>query len=198
MQPTLNDYSFPSDILTDEILAESLNEKRTEAIRKEIQDIYNPHNTYIRCHVPWNASEVTRPESLDFIFSQAVLEHVEELDNTYATMKLWLKPSGMMSHTIDYKSHGVTKLWNGQWRFGSFAWTLVKGGKIFLINRQPYSRHLAYHTVHGFTILRKVPIHKENTLSRKQLSSLFRDMPDIDLTTSGAYIFSKKDVTENN
>ena len=49
---------------------------------------------------------------MDFLYSQAVLEHVEDLDNTYKAMQKWLKPSGFISHTIDlHKNSRVIHSW---------------------------------------------------------------------------------------
>jgi hypothetical protein len=43
--------------------------------------------------------------SLDLVFSQAVLEHVDDPEETYKTMVAWLKPSGYASHVIDFSAH---------------------------------------------------------------------------------------------
>lgn len=193
VKPELENYSFPSNILSDNLLSETLSENRLNTIRKEILDINNPENSFIIYHIPWNDSNIINNNTVDFIYSQAVLEHVEDLDNTYSTMRKWLKPSGLMSHTIDYKSHKVTKSWNGHWTFSDFEWNIVKGGKIFLINRQPFSKHIELHLKYGFKILVKVPVKLKNKLNINQLSSRFKKLSEEDITTSEVYILSKKE-----
>ena len=47
--------------------------------------------------------------SVDMILSQAVMEHVEHLEQTYEAMRHWLKPGGLASHAIDFKSHGTAE-----------------------------------------------------------------------------------------
>lgn len=191
--PALENYSFPAHILTDEVLKKSLSETRLDLIRKEIQDIDNPNNSFIKYQIPWLSSDIVQPETLDFIYSQAVLEHVEDLDNTYTAMRKWLKPGGLMSHSIDFRSHGITPSWNGHWTFGDLEWQIVRGGKSFLINRQPYSTHLQLHSDYGFKILEDKPVVSENKFAKNQLAGGFRGLSDEDLTTSTTYILSKKD-----
>jgi SAM-dependent methyltransferase len=192
VRPEISSFEFPADVLTDELLQESLSEKRLNAIRKEIIDINNPDNTYVKCQIPWHDAKIIESDSMDFIFSQAVLEHVEDLNHTYNAMHKWLKPAGIMSHTIDFKSHGITKSWNGHWTFNGLEWQIVKGGKVFLINREPYSKHLELNDSCGFKILSKKTVNQPNHLTKKQLSKQFRTLSEEDLTTSGAYILSIK------
>lgn len=192
VRPEPEDYTFPSSIITEDILKESLSEGRLDAIRKEISNIDSESNTIIKYKIPWNDSEILNPESVDFIYSQAVLECPDDLENTYGAMCRWLKPSGLMSHTIDFKSHGLTTEWNGHWKFSDLEWFLVKGGKSFLINRQPLSKHLELHEKYGFEILERQQAKKENRLDRESLAERFRDLSDEDLTTSGVYLLSGK------
>lgn len=192
VRPKLENYSFPSTILSDDLLDETLAEDRLNAIRKEIMDINNPENSYINYQIPWNDSDIIKNDTVDFIYSQAVLEHVEDLDNTYSAMRKWLKPSGLMSHTIDFKSHRITKSWNGHWTFSDFEWNIVKGGKPFLLNRYPYSKHIELHSKYEFEILVNVPVKLENKINTNQISSRFQDLSEEDITTSEVYILSKK------
>ena len=46
-------------------------------------------------------------ESADIIVSNAVLEHVQDLDALFASMQRILKPGGIMVHAADLKSHGL-------------------------------------------------------------------------------------------
>src|ERR1039457_4517717 len=112
---------------------------------------------------------------------------------TGRVMEKWLKPLGLMSPTIDFKLMGVTQIWNGHWTFSDLEWKIVKGGKPFLINRQPFSEHMKLQSKYGFKILVNVPTKLENKLNRNQLSTEFKNISEEDITTSGTYILSKKE-----
>lgn len=192
VKPLLDDYRFPSYILSDEILSESLSENRLNTIRDEIRNIDNPNNTYIRYKIPWNDAEVIDKEAIDFIYSQAVLECIDDLDNTFKAMCKWLRNTGLMSHNIDFKSHGLTQEWNGHWVFNDLEWYLVKGGRTFLVNRKTLSEYIKVHSKFGFDILDMKPVKLENRFSRTQLAKQFRNLSEEDLTTAGVYIISTK------
>jgi hypothetical protein len=193
LEPLLEDYRFPANILPDSLLKEILHEDRLNAIRSEIMDITNPQNVFIKCHIPQKNAESVESSLLDFIYSQGVLEHIEDLDYMYSIMNKLLLSSGSMSHTIDFKSHGVTQSWNGHWTFNDFEWRIVKGGNNFMINRQPISKHLELQSKYNFKILKVTPVFTKNKLKRNQFSGRFRYLSEEDITTSGAYIFSKKE-----
>jgi Methyltransferase domain len=192
VKPILTDHRFPSSILTETILTHSLADSRINAIRKELADVNNPANTFIKCYAPWN-QDVNIPESaIDFIYSQAVLEYVGDLDGTFALMNRWLKPNGLISHTIDFKSHGLTPTWNGHWTLGELEWKIVKGGQKFLLNREPYSTYIELQEKHGFSIVMNVPFKLINTLQAKNMAKRFRDLSEEDKATGGAYFLSRK------
>ena len=155
-------------------------------------DIDNPNNLFIKYKIPWYNSKIINNYFVDFIYSQAVLEYVDDLDNTYSAMSKWLKPSGLMSHTIDFKSDGITKSWNGHWTFNDFEWKIIRGDKTVIINRQPLSKHTNFNSKYEFTILVKSRIKMENKLNKNQFSKKFQNLSEADITTSGVYILSKK------
>lgn len=193
VQPQLDDYAFPDDILTEEILKESLSETRLGAIREEIKNPDAPQNIFVKFYVPWNDYKVIRADSVDFLYSQAVLEHVEDLEGTYVAFSKWLKKGGFMSHSIDFKCHRTTKRWNGHRTYSDFEWKIVKGGRMFLINRQPYSVHKQLHKKHGFRILKELPIIMTNDIPRNKFSRRFRNLSEEDMTTSEVYMLSVKE-----
>lgn len=196
VRPELSDYSFPSDIISDEQLEESLDESRLEKIRHEISDINNPANTFIHYNIPWSDPRIIEPESIDFIYSQAVLEHVEDLQNTYEAMRKWLKPEGLMSHSIDFKSHGTSPDWNGHWTYTDLEWKIIRGGKSFLINREPVSTHLRLIATYGFRVLTENLVQKESHLRREDLARKFANFSETDIHTSGVYVLCRKEQEE--
>jgi SAM-dependent methyltransferase len=187
VKPLLDCYSFPEHIITNERLNEFLNEKRLTQIRTALEHS-DTINNFLRYTVPWNCESNMHEQTIDLIFSQAVMEHVEDFQRTYMTQFRWLKPGGMISHQIDFKSHGTTSSWNGHWRYGRLLWTLVKGKRPFLINRQPLSKHRLGITNSGFKIVFELPVYEESTIKRRHLARPFRDISEDDLSTSGCFI----------
>lgn len=192
VSPILDDYSFPFDILTDKQLKKSLSPERIASIRNELNNPGSKTNSFIRYQIPWSESKVIQYYKLDLIYSQAVLEHIDDLDNSYKAMHEWLSPSGMMSHSIDFKSHGFAKSWNGHWTFSNFEWKIIVGGRKYSINRQPFSKHLAFHKNYNFRILEMLPKRSETNLKRSYLAKEFDNLSDDDLSTSEVYILSTK------
>ncbi|WP_432709524.1 methyltransferase domain-containing protein [Pedobacter sp.] len=169
VQPRLDAYAFPDNIISEEILKDTLSECRLEAIREEIKNPDSPNNTLVKFYVPWDDYKVISPDSVDFVYSQAVLEHVEDLEGTYVAFSKWLKRGGIMSHSIDFKCHNTTRSWNGHRTYSEFEWKIIKGGRMFLINRQPYSVHKELHKKYGFRILKELPVIMANNIQRINL-----------------------------
>lgn len=192
VKPILANYDFPAKTLTDSVLSQSLAEGRINAIRKELADVNNPENTFIKCRIPWNFQVDIQPESVDFIYSQAVLEYVDDLKETFEMMNRWLKPGGLMSHTIDFKSHGLTPTWNGHWTLSELEWKIVKGGQKFLLNREPFSTYVDLQMKQGFTIVISSPTLQSNGLKAKNLAKRFKNLSEEDKVIGGAYFLSQK------
>jgi len=190
VKPNLEAYEFPTHILTDERLDKSLNAGRVESIRKALS---NPNcstdsNVQISYFAPWYDSQVMKENSVDMIYSQAVLEHVDDIVSTYHNLCRWLKPGGLMSHTIDFKCHGNAKRWSGHWEYSDFLWHLIKGKRAYLINRCPYSTHLELMRRFGFKVVCEVKYKKDSAIQKKRLARRFMNISDDDLTTSEVFI----------
>ena len=191
--PRLASYAFPHHILDDERLRQSLAADRIERIRADLRGL-DDQNAERSVHYlcPWDDASVIQPESADLIFSQAVLEHVNDIGFTYRACYQWLKPGGVMSHQIDFKSHGVTDEWNGHWGYPDFLWTITKGKKPYFLNRESLSTHLAAMKEAGFRVVAVLPVRDESGLKRAQLARRFRDLPDEDIVTSSAHVLAVK------
>ena len=188
--PKLSDYSWPANVLTKTAMTNNLHPDRLTAIRKALQSLNSFDNINIAYVAPWNSDSMIHDKigHIDMIFSQAVMEHVEDVDGTYRDIYKWLKPGGFMSHTIDYKSHESTHDWNGHWTVSDGMWKLVKGRRPYLINRLPHSAHILGMTKNGFQIHLQVKRHSSNSIPRCLLASRFRDLNEDDLSTSGAFV----------
>ena len=146
----------------------------------------------IHYFAPWNDENVIKPESVDMIFSQAVLEHVEDLAGTYEALYHWLRPGGFMSHQIDFGSHGLAKHWNGHWAYSDPTWKLIRGKRTWLINREPYSTHRDLIEKNGFEIVHEVKSAEASKIAKGRLACRFRNISDDDFKTRTVYVLARK------
>lgn len=194
LNPALTSYEFPRHLLDSERLAYCLDEQRVSAIR---QSILTPgsSNSRITYAAPWQDLGAIQEQSLDMVFSQAVLEHVNDLSFTYAALFRWLRPGGFMSHRIDFRCHGTASEWNGHWRYPEFFWEVIKGKRPFLINREPHSTHVQLLDENGFELVCDLPTHLPSRYSLCDFAPRFRGMMEEDRTTSGAFMQAVKPVS---
>ena len=159
---------------------------------KGVSDDTQAGGRVISYYVPWHEIELTEEMTVDMIYSQAVMEHVDNLSLAYKKMRIWLKPGGILSHQIDFKSHGTADKWNGQWGYGDFIWKIIKGGKPYLINRAPHSKHIDILKREGLKIVCDARVEKTNGIQRDELASKFKSLSDEDLRISGAFLQAVK------
>jgi hypothetical protein len=194
LRPLLECYEFPREILTDERVAQSLRSNRIQLITEALTGTSDSNKSPIGIHyiVPWYDSRVIRAQSVDMIISQAVLEHVDNLTQTYEALHRWLKADGFMSHQIDFGCHGLAKKWNGHWAYSDLAWKIVRGKRSYLLNRCPYSVHKRLLEQCGFNIVAEVKTFDDSGIARAHLSSRFQRVSDEDLTTRTVHILATK------
>jgi len=180
VHPALDSYEFPHQLIGEHALDES----RIARLRESLRDI-----SYI---APWSDAARIEPASIDMIFSQAVLEHVDDLAGAYEAMHCWLRPGGVMSHQIDYRCHSTSREWNGHWRHSDRVWGLMRGRHRFFLNRAPHSRHVELIRGAGFEIVATKTVASLSALTSSDLAPRFRQMSAEDLTTSSAFILARK------
>ncbi len=189
----LNDNLFPAHILNDELLEASLSEGRISAIRKSLENPESQNNEVtIKYMVPWSDTGIIEKNTVDVILSQAVLEHIVDLESTYQALYAWLKPKGMMSHQIDFTSHGLTKKWNGYRAHSELLWKIIMGKRHFLINRAPYSEHNNLMIKNGFTVICDLKNLRTDGIERSELTTYWKNITDDDLACSGAFVQARK------
>ncbi|MBA1333131.1 hypothetical protein QQ73_19415 [Candidatus Endoriftia persephone str. Guaymas] len=125
-------------------------------------------------------------DSIDLIFSQAVLEHVRlaEFDPTLAEFRRILRPGGLCSHQVDLKDHLAASLNN--LRFSKRLWEsdfFASSG--FYTNRIRYGEMLKRFEAAGFA----VEVCGEERwdalpLARTKLNQAFQQIPDQQLLIS--------------
>ena len=194
-QPTLDSYDFPADILTHQRLALALSPSRLDRLRRATLTLgphSEPEHALLSYISSWDDRAHIRQGSVDAIFSQAVLEHVDDLAATYKAMHAWLKPGGYMSHQVDFRSHNLTQAWNGHWAVSDFQWSLMRGKRAYFLNREPCSRHLQLLSELGFTVVGEDRVIDPTGIRRGALAARFRHLSDEDLETSGLFVQAVK------
>jgi SAM-dependent methyltransferase len=191
VKPQLESYAFPAEIFDEERLRHALDQARLARIRESIGDLQRK-DSLIQYKAPWSDARSLESESVDMILSQAVLEYVDDLRGTYDSMRAWLKPSGYVSHQIDFKCHGTADEWNGHWAYSDFVWRMIRGKRTYFLNREPHSRHVEALVAAGFKLVCDRKVTLESRLTLDQLAPRFRSISAEDLTTSGTFIQAVK------
>jgi len=184
VRPKLDDYSFPSEIISNEAINRMTSTKRLESIRKSIDG----SGELINYFVPWDDSRIIKEESVDMVVTQAVLEHIDDTEGTVNNIKKWLKPGGVMSHVIDFSSHGMSGYWNGHWGFSDFLWKIIRGKRRWSINRKTHGEYIKIMEKSGFKIAADIKFKGENGIKRKKMDKRFVNMSEEDFETRAAYI----------
>lgn len=194
VRPLLKRYEFPTHILTEDWLANALAPARLGRIRNALAQVIQTHaNTDCIAYVaPWNDPTLLAASTVDMLYSQAVLEHVDDLEAVYRSFAQWLRPTGWMSHDIDFTSHGIADTWSGQWAFSSRLWKLIRGQRPYLLNRQPLATHEKLINRFGFEIVREVKEIDRTGLSRDRLAPEFKDISEDDLITKTTFLQAVK------
>ena len=188
VRPRLGSYRFPHQVLTEENLRHSLDAKRLDGIRQAVAKA-GSKDSCIRYQVPLYNTSVIEDDSIDEVFSQAVLEHVDDLPLVYDLMYRWLKLGGFMSHTIDFDCHHTSRDWNGHWTYSDSTWKLIRGRRPYFINRKPYSRHRELMESLRFSLVTERLYYRPSNLGQADLAPSFRG---IDPTICGAFIQAVK------
>src|SRR5215471_6005046 len=186
VRPTLDSYEFPGELVDCSQIAAISGKIRTE-LRKGLNS-----GPLVGYRAPWTSLEDVGGGTLDLIFSQAVLEHVDSLAETYRAMLAWLKPGGFASHVIDFSAHGLSPFWNGHWAYSDWQWRLVRGRREFLLNREPLSAHLRYAEKAGFQIVLLKRDYDSHGLNFQTRRPGLRVLDVEDARTRGAILILQK------
>jgi len=195
IKPDLDSYDFPEYILTQERLNRCLHPQRIDALRKALAEpgkiIGGLQVIYI---APWDGEENIVENSVDLVFSQAVLEHVDDLPAAFSALYRYLKPGGVMSHDVDFKSHGIADTWDGHWCYSGILWKLIRGRRkhSYWLNRHPHSRHIKFIEEKGFRIVCDIRSNLNSRISRKKLAPEFKFLTGEDMTTATSFIQAVK------
>jgi hypothetical protein len=189
--PFLDDTEFPHDLLPDDLLSRTLDPSRIAAIRN---DISKRTQQFVRPSSSHNIADQAVDAPVDIILSESVMEHVDDLENTYKFFARSIAPGGCMVHLIDYGSHKLATDWNGHWQASPLIWNLTRGKRYYLINRAPHQRHVDLMEQNGFSILHTERFRRPDGLLRPEFSDEFRSMSFIDSQTNLASVISRRSV----
>jgi hypothetical protein len=98
----------------------------------------------------------------------------------------------VMSHQIDFRSHGTAPSWDGHRGYGDLAWWMLRGARPYLINRQPLSAHRTIPHGRGFDLVEQILIRADPVLAPARLASRFRGWSEEDIATAGAFVVHRK------
>jgi hypothetical protein len=193
VQPPLSSYAFPAEFLTSTRLEAALNPDRLDVIRAAVASPGTSlHDGGPVCYIaPWKPGVIGNG-TVGLVFSQTVLEFPHDLAGMYAEMCRWLKPGGIMSHEIDFKSLGITVEWNGHWSCSDALWRLAAGRRRHRLNREPHSTHIALLERMSCRVVCDERTVQPSGITRAQLAPRFHHLTSEDLTTSSALIQAVK------
>jgi hypothetical protein len=186
IRPRLDSYQFPDRLVE---LGDCTD--RAEEIRGEIRKGVN-RSQLLNYRAPWTSLDEIASGSLDLIFSQAVLEHIDDLEQTYDAMSSWLKQGGYASHVIDFSSHDLSPFWNGHWAYTKKEWRMVRGRREYLLSRQPVSVHLSYAQRVGLEILHVQKDYGDKGIDVCSLSEEFSRLDSEYFRTRGVVLILRK------
>ncbi len=158
----------------------------------DLRDVDDVQAMLGQCHAQYLSNGLTGlrtiPDaSVDFIWSQAVLEHIRKDDfaDTMEELRRVLRPNGVCSHRVDLRDHlsaGLNNL-----RFPDMVWeSSFFASSGFYTNRIGFSEILAVFQAAGFAVeVRAVDRWVNLPLPRVKMAAQFRDRSGNDLSISG-------------
>jgi len=182
----LNSASEIPPFFNKEIIEKNLQKENLMKIRSAISNS-SGEGEIINYIVPWQNKENIQPDSLDLVISHAVMEHVLDLESVYSAIYKWLKPGGYGSHVIDYKAHELSDKWFEHWEFSETVWRILMHGRIYPINRMPYSFHKKLFERLGFIIMMEYLVRDENKADPRKINARIKDhfiKDDLNITSA--------------
>jgi len=180
-------------------ITKSFNLKLYEYYIKKYVNLKNfislSNKIYYFSNTPFEKLNKIKKESIDLIFSQAVLEHVFDLNSTIKKISLLLKKGGYTIHQVDLNDH----LHLNDKSYLDFLKYPHRFYKYFgdITNRKRFSQYINYFNVYHLKILdiiniKKVgPISKINKIKKKFYRD-FRNLSDEELSIISFKIIAKK------
>ena len=132
---------------------------------------------------------VPNPVCVDGIFSQAVLEHVDDLHDLFFNLLSVVAPRALHSHLVDFSCHGLTREWNGHWKFSDSQWRIIRGRRPQFINRATDSNLLTFFRSLGFHLIHHEQYRNTNRPSIDEHRSRIRSSSSDFSAESSYFLF---------
>ena len=194
LHPRAASHEFPLHLFDKSELSRRLSPEYLAMLRDAVQKL-GPEGTVARFRCPWSAASVA-PSSADLVITQVALQDMDhsakrdDLRANLAAMASWLKPGGVMSHQIDFSCPGGSK-WNHHWAYSEVVWSIIRGKRPYYVNRVPLSEYVSLFEQSGCRVVGIERVVREG-LTRSEVTSRFRTLPEDDLHTSAALLIAVK------
>jgi SAM-dependent methyltransferase len=199
VRPRLDSYHFPLEAVGGlHRLEQGLQPERVRAIRDALRRSAKgtaPTSAPVRIEyvTSWDRLAATlNHHPVDMVFSQAVMQYVEDVGQAYRHCFRWLRSGGWMSHQIDFSAHETACVWSGHWSYSDLVWRIIRGRKPFFLNRKPLSSHVDFARSAGFDLVAAVLTMDTNGIGRDELAPRFRHLTDQDLKTRSGFLLCRK------
>ena len=188
--PKLKSYEFPESILNDDIVNAALKPERIAAIKNALTYPDRVSSDIeIKYFVPWINPDIICSDSVDLVLSQAVMEHIDNLNDAYAAVYRWLRTGGVMSMEIDFSNHVMADKWNEHWMYSDYVWdAIVWGKRPYPLNRQPHSIHISMCKKNNLKLVSDICQYNHTGISRNSIHKDFGWLSDEDLLIQNAFI----------
>lgn len=173
----------------DPVLARTLQPDFVAGLVAELRQGWGQRLQFV---APWQGTTKVTPASVDWLLSHSVMEHVDDLEGTYAAFAEWVRPGGYMTHLIDFSSHTLADHWNGHWAIGDLTWSMMRGRRPYLLNRQSRSRHLDLLRANGFEVLDEIRDEPGDGLQPTDFAERFRDMQAADANVQMSFVVARR------
>jgi SAM-dependent methyltransferase len=186
VRPWLSSYGFPEHLVAAD--------GQTEAVRRVKAAVAHGlrEDGDVAYRAPWTGTGDIRSGSLDLVYSQAVLQYVDNLELLYRTTFRWLKPGGLCSHATGLGANDLSPYWNGHWAYSEGEWRVARGRREYFLNREPLSVHLRLAREAGFEVLQADAQRDTTGLQSDELASPFTQLDDEDRHASGVMLVLRK------
>ena len=156
--------------------------------RKGVNYVYKESKIKI-INIDQDSKYLLPENTVDFIYSCAVLEHVHNLDNSFSEMTRVLKHGGIMNHQVDLRDHIFSQdsLWFLNMSDFWFKALFSKTGEY--VNRKRFSFYEDMAKKYGLEIIN---IEKKHFFEKEISSKLTEKFSDSDLRTLSFNITLKK------
>ena len=175
--------------------------------RKRVDECFSDFGNYSSGILPHKVLYVVDVNGLsglenkiDFVYSRAVLEHVNDLEATFQDMKRAMKTDGVAIHLVDLKSHGLHREYPLDFLvWPAWLWHIMYSCK-GVPNRWRVNEYRRILKEQGFNVRMIEPSmladQKEIDAVRPYLAPQFKDVIDEDLSWLGFWVIFGKEMAD--